>query len=152
MEQNVSYSWNKIFKEKFYESVKFINYWKLLNIDNEINIIVGKLNKWKLKDSMLGSSLILYGPYSPKLEEGNNKTIIYWENTKNNSKRVILNRKIFGFRHYKFRYTGLLEKNNCIKLGANTILINTENLNEFLALFRSYGVKARIINVFEYTR
>lgn len=139
-------------KEKFYDSVKFKGYWKLFGIDNEINIIIGRLKDWKLRDSMLGSSLILYGPYSPKLDDGENKTIIFWQNIKTNSKRVMLSKKIFGFKHYNLTYPGLLEKYNGIKLGANVILINTKDLNTFLKKFRLYKVKTRIIRVFEYSK
>ena len=142
----------KEIKDKFYESVKFKNYWKLLDIDNEINVIVGKLKYWNLKDSMLGSSLILYSSYSPRLDKGKNKTILYWQNIKNNSKRVMLSKKIFGFKHYKRIYHGFLEKYEGIKLGANVILINTENLNIFLKEFRLYGVKTGIMSVFEYSK
>jgi len=150
-EKKINIEANRV-KDNFYQSAKFKNYWKLFGINNDINVIVGKLKEWKLRDSMLGSSLILYSPYSPRLDEGNNKTILFWEKIKNNSKRVMLNRKIFGFKHYKFRYSGLLEKNNGIKLGANTLLINTNDLNIFLALFRLYGAKVRVINVFEYSK
>ena len=45
----------KKLKEKFLNSVIYKNYWKLLGIENEINVIIGEINKWKLKDSMLGS-------------------------------------------------------------------------------------------------
>ena len=53
--------------EKFYDSIKYKNYWKLLGVKNEFSIIVDKLEDWKLKDSMLGSALTLYSPYSPRL-------------------------------------------------------------------------------------
>ena len=139
-------------KSKFYDSIKFKNYWKLFGINNEINVIVGKIKDWKLKETMLGSSLILYTNYSPKLEEGKNKAIIFWQNIKDGSKRVMLSRKIFGFKYYKFNYPGLLEKHGGIKLGTNVILINTEDLNFFLKEFRLYKVKARILSVFEYSK
>jgi len=136
--------------EKFYDSIKYKNYWKLLGVKNEFSIIVDKLEDWKLKDSMLGSALTLYSPYSPRLDNGKNKSIVYWENIKNNSHRVMLNKKIFGFNHYKHHYLGLIEKYQGIKLGANVILVNTENLNLFLKTFHKFKAKTRIIRVFEY--
>jgi len=136
--------------EKFYDSIKYKNYWALLGIKNNFSIIVDKIDEWKLKDSMLGNSISLYSPYSPKLDKGTNKTIIYWENIKNNSHRVMLNKKLFGFKHYKLHYKGLIEKYNGLKLGANVILINTEYLNDFLKTLRNFNAKTRIIRVFEY--
>ena len=139
-------------KKGFYNSTKFKNYWRLFGIDNEINIVIGILKDWKLKDSMPGSSLILYEPYSPRLKEGKNKTIIIWENIKNNSKRVMFSKKMFGFRHYELIYSGLLKKHNGVKIGANVILIDTKDLNIFLKEFRAYKIKARIIGIFEYSK
>ena len=139
-------------KDKFYDSQKFKKYWPLLGIKNEINIIVGSLEKWKLKDSMLGSAITLYSHFSPKLTEGKNKAVIYWENIKNNSKRVMLNKKLFGFKHYEHYYRGLLEKYRGVKLGANVILIDIEQLALFLKTLRIFNAKTRIIRIFEYSQ
>lgn len=138
-------------KEDFFNSVKFKNYWKLFNVKNEINVIIGKLENWKLKDSMLGSSIVLYEKFSPKLENGKNKTILSWEVIKDNSKRVMLNKKLVGFVHKGKRYKGLLEIYQGVKLGANVIMIPVEELNLFLKEFRKFKVKVKIIRVFEYS-
>jgi len=139
-------------KNKFFDSVKFKKYWKLLGVQNEINLIVGDLDKWKLKASMLGNSLVLYQSYSPILEKGKNKTILCWGHIKQGSKRVMLNKKIFGYKHYERAYKGLLEEHEGIKLGSNVIAINTENLNIFLKVFHGLGVPVKIIEVFEYSK
>lgn len=138
--------------KKFYDSTKYKNYWKLHGIENEFSIIVGKIDEWKLKDSMLGNAITLYDSYIPKLQEGTNKAIISWENIKNNSHRVMLNKKLFGFKHYKHQYSGLIEKYKGEKLGANVILINIEDLNLFLKEFRKFKAKTRIIRIFEYSK
>jgi predicted nucleotidyltransferase len=137
-------------KDKFFNSVKFKDYWKLFDVKNEINIIVGKLKKWKLRDSMLGSSVILYQGYSPKLEDGKNKVLLFWSVIDNNSKRVMLNKKLFGYSHYGKKYKGLLEVYDGIKLGTNVILISVEQLNLFLKEFRKFKVKVKIKRIFEY--
>jgi len=136
--------------DKFFDSVKFKNYWKMLGITNEINVIVGKIDQWKLKDSMLGSSIILYQKYSPKLEDGKSKAILSWERIKPNSKRVMLNKKIFGYNYYGKRYKGAIEKYSGKKLGANVILIDIENLNFFIKEFHNFKVPVKILRVFEY--
>ena len=140
---------NKI-KDDFFESTKFKDYWNLFGIKNEINIIVGKLEDWKLKDTMLGSSIVLYSKYSPKLDEGENKVILYWDVIKNNSKRVMLSKKLFGYSDYGKKYKGFLEVYGGVKLGANVILIYAEEMNLFLKEFRKFKVKVRIRLVFEY--
>src|SRR3989344_8710072 len=90
---------NKI-KDKFHDSIKYKKYWALLGIKNEINIVVGELDNWKLKDSMLGNAIVLYQHYSAKLSGGKNKAILYWENIKPDVKRVMLNKRIYGYNHY----------------------------------------------------
>ncbi len=137
--------------DDFFNSVKFEKYWKLLNINNEINVVVGKLDEWKLKDAMLGDAIILYQKYSPKLDKGKNKAVLTWGTIKNNSKRVMLNKKIFGYKYYKNYYKGLLEKYNGEKLGSNVILINLENLNLFLKIFHKFKIPVEIRRVFEYS-
>lgn len=136
--------------DNFYNSVKFKSYWKLLNIKNDINVVVGKLDEWKLKDSMLGSSILLYQKYAPSLEKGKNKAILIWKNVKPNSKRVMLNKKLFGYKHYKRYYAGLLEKYEGKKLGANVIIIPVEQSSIFLKEFHKFRVPARILRIFEY--
>jgi len=140
----------KTITQEFFNSTKYRNYWKLLNIKNEINIIVGKIDKWKLKDSMLGNSIILYQNYAPKLEQGTNKTLFSWGKIEQDSKRVMLNKKLFGFKHYKRQYKGLLEEYGGEKLGANVIIINTENLNLFLKVFHKFKVPVKILRIFKY--
>jgi|SRR3989344_2171433 len=134
----------------FYNSSKLKNYWNLLNIKNEINVIVGQLDNWKLKDSMLGNAIILYQKYTPKLEEGKNKVILSWSNIKPDSKRVMLNKKISGYSHYGKKYPGLLEKYNGAKIGSNVIIIDTEHLNFFLDTFHSFSIGVKIKRLFEY--
>lgn len=140
---------NKI-KIKFLESAKFKEYWSLFDIKNEINLVIGKLENWKLRDSMLGSSLTLYQEYSPKLDKGKNKAILFWNAIKNNSKRVMLNKKLFGYNYYDKFYKGLSEIYGGIKLGSNVILIPTEQLNLFLKEFRKFKIGVKIKRVFEY--
>jgi len=140
----------QLLKGKFFDSSKFKNYWRLLGIENEINVIAGNLNEWKLKDSMLGSSIILYQKYAPKLENGKARAILHWGNIKPNSRRVMLNKKLFGYKHYKRYYPGLMEKHEGVKIGANVILINIEDLAPFAKIFRAFKIPVKIIRIFEY--
>ncbi len=135
----------------FYNSVKYRDYWRLLGVQNEISVVSGFLDKWKLKDSMAGSSIVLYGPFSQQTQDGKNKIILTWGNIKNNSKRVMLNKKLFGHKHYKHTYQGIMQTHEGVKLGTNVLLIPTEHLNLFLKELRKFKAKTRIIRVLEYT-
>ncbi len=137
-------------RDNFVDSIKYKKYWKLLGVKNEINTIVGKLKEWKLRESMLGNSIILYQKYSPVLEKGENKAILIWGVVKNNSKRVMLNKKLFGFDYYKKHYNGLIKTYNGEKLGSNVIKIPAEYLNLFLKEFYKFKIAVKINMVFEY--
>ncbi len=149
-EKKIDKNIRKISNE-FFSSVKYRNYWKLLGINNEINIIAGKIERWKLKDSMLGGSILLYGDYKLKLEDGKNIVILSWGSIKPNSKRVMLNKKMFGFGHYGKRYKGLLEESQGIKLGSNVISMPAEKLGLALKIFHRFKVPVKIKRAFEYS-
>ena len=138
--------------DQFFDSIKFKKYWQLLNVKNEINVVVGRLEEWKLKDSMLGSSIILYQKYAPKLKEGKNMTILTWKNVKENSSRVMLNKKVFGYNYYGKFYNGLIQKYDGKKLGANTLMVPIEYLSEFTKLFKEFKITLKIIRIFEYSQ
>ncbi|MBS3079139.1 nucleotidyltransferase domain-containing protein [Candidatus Pacearchaeota archaeon] len=142
---------NKI-SEKFFDSIKFTKYWSLMGIKNEFQVISGKLNDWKLKNSMPGNSIILYQKYSPKLEKGSNRVVLSWDSNKNNSLRVMLNKTIFGYNYYGKRYKGLLEVYNGKKLGANVIIIPSEHLNLFIKEFHRFKISVKINIIFEYEK
>jgi len=138
---------SKKIKERFLDSVKYKKYWKLMNVDNEINIIVGKIDKWKLKDSLSEEAIVLYGKYSGKLSEGKNVVIFSWENVKPNSKRVLFNKKIFGYKHRDKFYQGVLDIYQGKKLSKGSIMFDAKYLNEVLKIFRKFKVKVKINKV-----
>lgn len=135
---------------KFFDSAKFKNYWKLFGVENEIHLAVGNLNKWKLKDTMLGNAIVLYQRFAPRLENGKSKIILYWENIKPESKRVFLNKKIFGYNYYGKKYLGILEKYKGKKVGRGVIIFDAEYLKFFLDVFHSFKIPVEIMRVFEY--
>jgi len=136
--------------KNFLDSSKCKNYWKPLGIENDINPIIGKLDKWKLKDSLLGSSIVLYQKYSPQLSEGKNKVVLSWGVIKPDAKRVMLNKKLFGYSYKKKFYPGFVSKYGGTKIGPNVILIPTENLTPFLTLFHSSKIPVKIHKIFLY--
>jgi|WetSurMetagenome_2_1015567.scaffolds.fasta_scaffold87097_2 predicted nucleotidyltransferase len=141
----------KKMKERFFDSAKFKNYWNLFGIKNEINFIIGNLEEWELKDSMIGSSITLYEKYSPKLTEGENKIILSWGAVKNSSKRVMLSKKLFGYFYYGKKYKGILETYLGYKIGSNVIIIPAEQLSLFLKEFKKFKITVKIKRIFEYS-
>ena len=137
----------KKIKDKFFNSVKYKKYWKLLNVNNEINIIVGKIDKWKLKDSMSGEAIVLYGKYFSTIKDGKNMVLFLWENVKPNSKRVLLNKKIFGYKHKGKFYPGILNIYKGEKLSKGTIMFDAKYSQEVLKVFRKFKIKVKINKV-----
>jgi predicted nucleotidyltransferase len=131
-------------KEDFFNSARYEKYWKLLNIKNDFSIITGKIDEWKLKDSIYGDAIILYGKYSPKINEGENKAIFSWENVKPNSKRVLLNKQIFGHNLNGKHYNGVIDIYSGEKLSKGTIIFNAKYIKEVLDIFRKYKIKVKI--------
>ncbi len=131
-------------KEDFYESVKFEKFWKLLRINYKIKPMTGKLNEWKdLKLSIMANGIVLYGRYE-KTPKERKRVILLWENVKPQSKRITINRRIFGYSYFGKRYSGLLQKFEGIKLGKGAIEIPIESYPVFIKIFRNYKVPVRI--------
>ncbi|MEK6927700.1 MAG: nucleotidyltransferase domain-containing protein [Nanoarchaeota archaeon] len=137
-------------KNNFYDSFKYKDYWKAFGITNDLHLIIDKLENWKLKDSMLGNSIVLFKHFTPSLEKGKSKVILSWGNIKSESNRVLLNKRFFGYNHYGKRYSGLVEKYSGQKLGSNVIFVGIEYMNLFMQQFREFKISVKIKRVFEY--
>ena len=137
--------------EEFYKSVKYKHYWKLLGIDNEIKLTIGKMDEWKeLQPSIIANGLILYGKFAPSVKDGTHKTFLIWENIKPNTKRVFFNKKVFGFKQREKFYEGLLKKYGGERLGKGCILVPAEHSQLFITFFRKYHITVKIKRVVEY--
>lgn len=137
--------------DKFMDSSKYKNYWKPLGIENDISLIIGELNKWKeLKPSIIANGFTLYGKFKPEVKEGRHKTYFIWENIRPNSKRVLFNKQLFGFKAGEKFYSGLIQKYNGERLGKGCIIVPLEHSDVFQNLFRKYKVDVKIKKVLEY--
>lgn len=136
--------------DNFLDSTKYKNYWKLLGIKNEIKLTIGKLNNWKeLKPSMVSNGITLYGKFKSDVN-GKHRTLFVWENIKPNSKRVLFNKQIFGYKYGKKFYPGLLQKYEGERLGKGCILVDLEHYIIFHKLFKKYKIPVRIKKILEY--
>ena len=141
---------NKIVSN-FYDSAKYKNYWKLLGINNEIKAIIGVLDKWKeLKSSIISNGIVLYGKYKSNIKNGSHKSFFIWENIKPNSKRVLFNKQLVGYKQNNKFYLGFLQKYNGEKLGKGCIIVPLEHSNVFHSLFKKYKITVKIKKVQEY--
>lgn len=131
-------------KEDFYKSVKFTKFYKLMNIANDIKPIIGRLDEWRdLEASVMANGIVLYGRYSG-VPAAKKRVILLWENVKPPSKRVMINRQLFGYTHYRRKYQGLLQKYQGTKLGKGAIEVPIESYHVFMKLFRAYRVAVKI--------
>lgn len=137
--------------DNFYTSKFFTNYWKPRGIENNFNIIVGKLNEWKeLKDSIISTGISLYSKFKAQPEKYEYKAIIYFENVKPESRRVFVYKKLYGYTSNKKRYLGLLDKYGGTKLNKGTIIIPLEHKNLFISVLRKLKIPFKLRNIIEY--
>ncbi|MFA4886587.1 MAG: nucleotidyltransferase domain-containing protein [Candidatus Nanoarchaeia archaeon] len=141
----------KLLEEDFYKSKFYLTYWKPKGFENNFNLIIGKLEQWKeLKDSIISSGITLYSKYKDLPNTFTHHTLLSFENIRPESKRVSLNKKLYGYNFKEKHYLGLLEKYNGAKLNKGTILIPLEHKNLFLNLFRTLKITVKIKNIIEY--
>jgi len=130
----------------FYKSREALLF-KTKGIDNKINLIMGKLDKWKnLKESIESTGIVLYGKYNFNSAKGKKQIIIFWDKIAKN-RGAFLN-KIYGFKVKDKRYSGLIENLNGKKIGKSSIMIPIEYREDIANLLKKYKVNAQIIEVY----
>lgn len=129
---------------EFYKSSAAKN-WKLKGIENEIKVLVDRLDKWKdLKVSIVSDGINLYSKYKAQTK-GSQQIIIYWDTVRPESKRVLLSKKMYGYTYKKFKYEGLVKLTQATKLGSGCIIVGLENSKPILNMFREMGITAKTI-------
>ena len=138
--------------ENFFNSGKYLSYWKLLDIKNEIILTIGDLHKWKhIHPSIVSNGITLYGKFKLEIKGGNHKTLFVWENIKPNSKRVLFNKQLFGYIANKKFYRGLLQEYQGERLGKGCIIIPLEHAHLFQKFFRERNITVKIKKLVEYS-
>ena len=134
---------------EFYKSVKFLRYWKLLGIKNELKLVVGELGKWKeLKSSIISNGIVLYGRFNPEIK-GKPKVLFTWENISPNSRRVLFNKQLFGYKQKGKFYLGLIQKYSGERLGKGSLLVDWDYSVLFHQLFKRHKITVRIKKILE---
>ncbi len=149
-EEEIEQESHKILKG-FYSSVKFMNYWGLLHIKNKFKLSFGDINKWELKNSIISNGITLYGKYRSLPAKGKHAVLFSFENIQPNPKRVMLNKKIFGYSHSGKRYKGLLEEYGGTRLSKGTVLVPVEHTIIFMKVFRDFRIAVKIKKIIDYS-
>lgn len=116
---------------KFYKS-KVVEIWSLKGITNSIKFEVGKLEKWKLKRSIISDGITLYGKYKnlPKKIRG----FVYFklESIKNITKRNRILRKLFGRREKGYSREGVIKRFNGKKLSSLSFVVPLQHSHDII--------------------
>lgn len=143
---------NKI-KEEFYNSIKFKKYWKLLNVQNEINLSVGKLADWgDLKTSINANGITLYGKYAGEAKLKQNYLFIATP-VKDRNKSISVWRELYGYtqkaKKKEYVQEGLIKKYNGRKISRGVFFIPVEHSQEIIRYLRSKKFGTQIIPFFK---
>ncbi len=135
--------------EDYYKTKKFKE-WELKGIKNTFSLIVGNLNaeEWKdLKRSIINTGIILYGKYKEEAEKIKQYTLFSFENIKPDKKRVVVFRKLFGFKFKDKSYSGLIDKYKGIRVGKGVVLIPIESVNELKKYFQEKKISVKMYDL-----
>jgi predicted nucleotidyltransferase len=139
-------------KTDFFKSLKYEKYWLLKGIKNEINLTIGNLDEWKeLKNSIISDGIILYGKFQKMPSGAIHKTLFSFENIKPESKRVLLSKRLFGYKKGDKNYEGMVTKYNAEKIGKGILVVDIGYTNVFLKLFKDMKISVKIKNIVEYS-
>lgn len=130
--------------ERFYDSVKYTEYWKLLGVRQLLSIKIGNYQEWKnLYPALLADGKVLYGKYFSTNYEGRGRMLFFWENILSQKKRTNVYRSLFGYKDKGKTYRGLVEKYNAQRLSKGSILVPVEYGQTFRDLFKKLKVPVK---------
>ncbi len=132
--------------KKFYNT-EFFKLWKLLGVENEIKTIIGILEEWDLKSSIIANGLVLYGKYQQGINDGEPQVILYWNKIKPESRRVLLSKKLYGSSYKNKRYEGILSLAKATKLSSNCIIMPLMTFELVIKIFKELKIPYRTIYV-----
>ena len=140
--------------EDYQKTTKFKE-WKLKGINNDLSLITGKLDseEWKnLKRAIINTGIILYGKYKAEAEKINHYVLFSFENIHPNKKRILIFRKLYGFKVNNKYYSGIMDKYNGIKIGKGAILIPVEHSTELKKYFQDKKVIVKLFDLWSDTK
>jgi len=147
---NIQNKVNKIL-DMFYNSSKYIKYWKPLNVKNEIKVIVGSFENYPdLKRSIISSGLVLYSSFKENIS-GNNYSL-FTVNYKGKFKhKVRLWRKLYGSTQTRNKKTyvskGIVERNNGRKISKAVFIVPIGNSNFVIKELKKLNIGYKVYDI-----
>ncbi|MBI4182278.1 MAG: nucleotidyltransferase domain-containing protein [Candidatus Aenigmarchaeota archaeon] len=134
----------------FFASAMYKDYWSMLGVTNVFRAIAGDLEQWAdVRESILANGIVLYGPYRGIAEKQALKMLFTWDVINDASKRVHLDKKLFGFRAKGKAYPGLVASCGGEKLGPRCVLAPAEHHRTLLRVFRDMRIVVHVREVAE---
>jgi len=136
-------------KEKFYSSVKVKKYWDLLNIKNEINCSVGKIEEWSdLQKSLIANGIVLFGKYKGKAETESYYLFIVTPGLNRNNNLSIW-RALYGYNQKvgkkNYEVKGLVRSYGGEKLARGVFIIPSEHVSKVSSFLKESKFKFKLI-------
>ncbi|MBI2507517.1 nucleotidyltransferase domain-containing protein [Candidatus Woesearchaeota archaeon] len=145
-------------REMFCDSIKVKKYWELLDVKNEINCTVGKLEEWdELKRSLIANGIVLFGKY---IYEGRLKTKHYYlfvvTPTGKRNKDISVWRKLYGYvqkiGNKNFVKKGIINEYGGRKLSRGVFVVPVESSQKIISFLRENKFKHEIIPFWQETK
>lgn len=76
--------------------------------------------------------------------------LFFWENVSPEVTRVILNKKLFGYKANGKIYSGIVQKFGCVRLGKGCISVPVSNLKSVLEIFKGLNVQVHVREVVDF--
>ncbi len=123
----------------FYKS-KVYELWKLKGMEHNIHLLVGNLDTWKLKRSVISNGIVLYGPYKEMPQKMKAFTEFVIQPIKDITLRNLLMRTLFGRNEKNYTTEGLISHRGGKKLSPLSFIIPQNHVQEVIALFNKHKV------------
>ena len=135
--------------DKYYQSIKFTKYWRLLGIKSQFNCTVGKLEEWsRLKRSLIANGIVLYGKFqgTPDLKPF---YLFIVTPGKNRNRNLVGWRALYGYTQKvnkkKYQKQGLVREYEGKKLGKGVFIVPAEHAQKVQIFLRRYKFQSQII-------
>jgi hypothetical protein len=103
----------------------------------------------KIEDQKKIQAFVLYSQLQLQQKAGTPRTLISWEVIKPDSKRVLLNKRLFGYVQFGKSYPGLVQRYSADKLGKGCISVPTPYAQQFLKVFQDMKISIVVKEVLE---
>ena len=124
----------------FYKS-KIYEIWNLKGIAKDIHLLVGDLNEWELKRSIISNGIVLYGPYKSMPDNTKALTQFVIQPIKNIALRNKVMRALFGRKEKKYTIDGLIVRRGGKKLSPLSFIIPSNHVQEIIRLLNKNKVR-----------